>query len=144
MPGRAAVSALTGWLGDHESWLAWLVLLSAITLAASALLIPWIVVRIPPDYFRRGQPKPMWADRHPAIRIPLIVLKNLLGVALLVLGVLMLVLPGQGILTMIAGLALMDFPGRHRIVCWMVSRGPVLKSMNWIRRRAGREELVFG
>jgi hypothetical protein len=50
------------------------------------------------------------------------------------------VLPGQGILTMLAGIALIDFPGRHRVVQWMVAREPVMKALNWVRRRAKQPE----
>ena len=63
-----------------------------------------------------------------------------LGLGLI--GAAMLVLPGQGILTILAGVMLLDFPGRHRLVCWIVTRHAVLNSLNWVRRRAGRPELI--
>jgi hypothetical protein len=50
------------------------------------------------------------------------------------------VLPGQGILTILAGIALIDFPGRHRLVRWIVARETVMSALNWVRRRAKQPE----
>jgi hypothetical protein len=129
------------WLQSHKSWLAWLAVLSAVTLIASALLIPWLVARMPADYFARDRHHTPWEDKHPIVRILLLIAKNLFGLILVGLGILMLVLPGQGVLTIVAGIALIDFPGRHRAVHWLVSKPPVLKSLNWLRKRAHREPL---
>lgn len=131
------------WIRGHGSWLVGLAILSVVTLVGSALLIPWVVARVPADYFSRPHARALpWEDKHPLVRALLILGKNLLGLVLILAGILMLVLPGQGILTIIAGIALMDFPGRHALVHRLATRKPVLKSMNWIRKRAGREPLV--
>ena len=128
------------WLNAHKSWLAWLAVVSAVTLAASALLIPWLVARLPADYFSREEHPTPFGNAHPVLRIALIVLKNLFGLVLVALGVLMLILPGQGVLTIVAGIALIDFPGRHRVVQWIVARDPVMNALNWVRRRAKQPE----
>jgi hypothetical protein len=131
------------WVRSHQTILLWLAIVSVITLALSAILIPWIVVRIPRDYFTRGRHHALpWSDRHPIVRMLLIVGKNIVGLFFVVIGIAMLVLPGQGVLTILAGIALLDFPGRHRLVCWIVARRAVLGSLNWVRRRAGRPELI--
>jgi len=67
--------------------------------------------------------------------------KNILGLVLVAAGVVMLFLPGQGLLTIFLGIVLMNFPGKYRLERYIVSRGPVLRGVNWIRRRAGVEEL---
>jgi len=54
----------------------------------------------------------------------------------------MLVLPGQGLLTILAGLVLLHFPRKHELLRWIVSRPAVLASANWVRHRAGRPPLV--
>jgi hypothetical protein len=130
------------WIDGHKAWLAWLAVISAVTLAASALLIPWIVARLPADYFSRDEHPVLWGNAHPLMRIAMVVLKNLFGLILVVLGVLMLILPGQGILTIVAGIALIDFPGRHRLVQWIVAREPVMNGLNWLRRKANRPEFT--
>ena len=74
----------------------------------------------------------------PLIALLLGALKNLIGALLLVLGVIMLFVPGQGLLTMLIGLMLMNFPGKYRLERWLVRRSGVLNSLNWLRRRRGR------
>jgi hypothetical protein len=131
------------WIGNNRTLLLWLAVGSAFTLALSAILIPLMVVRIPRDYFLRDRAHHLpWSDRHPIVRSALIAGKNLVGLFLVAAGIAMLVLPGQGVLTILAGVMLLDFPGRHRLVCWIVSRQAVLNSLNWVRRRAGRPELI--
>lgn len=130
------------WINAHRSWFVGLAIVSAATLAASALLIPWFIARLPADYFARDEPPTPWATAHPLLRAALLVAKNIFGLVLVVLGVLMLVLPGQGVLTIVAGVALIDFPGRHRVVQWLASREPVMKALNWVRRRTKQAEFT--
>jgi hypothetical protein len=133
------------WVHAHEALMWWLAIGSAIAFVGTLLLVPWLVVRIPHDYFapRKASPGP-WAHRHPVIRGALVLGKNVLGVVFLLAGIAMLVLPGQGVLTILAGIMLLDFPGKRRLECWVVSRPAVLKSINWIRQRAGHQPLVVG
>jgi hypothetical protein len=130
------------WFQSHEQWMWWLVVISAFTFVVSLLAVPWLLVRIPPRYFMSTKHAHPWGDQHPIVHVVLLVMKNLLGVIFIVLGVLMLVLPGQGVLTILAGLVLLDFPGKHNVLLWTVSRPPVLASINWLRSRAKREPLV--
>jgi hypothetical protein len=69
--------------------------------------------------------------------------KNLMGYVLIAAGIAMLVLPGQGMVTMLLGIILVDLPGKYRLERWLVARGPVFRSINWLRRRAGRDPLVL-
>jgi hypothetical protein len=128
------------WAEAHKSWFVWLAVISAVTLAASVLVIPWLIAKLPADYFARNDHPAAWTNAHPLLRALLLALKNLFGLVLIVLGILMLVLPGQGVLTIVAGIALVDFPGRHRVVQWIVGRDPVINALNWVRRRANRPE----
>lgn len=132
------------WIWTNETLLWCLVASSVITFVGSLLLVPWLLVRIPTDYFshRRRHHTP-WADRQPLVRGALLVLKNGLGGLFFILGVAMLVLPGQGILTMLVGIVLMDFPGKYRFERWIISRPAVLRTINWLRRRAHREPLTL-
>ena len=58
-------------------------------------------------------------------------------------GIAMLVLPGQGILTMLLGFILVDLPGKYRFERWLVTRPLALRSINLLRRRAGHDPLVL-
>jgi hypothetical protein len=134
------LSSLFDWFKDHDEIVGWLIGASVLMLVVSVAAVGWVIVRVPADYFAREHPGGgQWAHRHPIIRVALIAGKNLLGLVLFVAGILMLVLPGQGVLTIVVGLLLLDIPGRHRLVMWIVRRPAVLHSLNWIRERAGRE-----
>jgi hypothetical protein len=50
----------------------------------------------------------------------------------------MLVTPGQGILTLLIGLMLMNFPGKYHVERWLVMRPGVMRGMNWLRARRGQ------
>ncbi len=121
-----------------ESWILWLGILSILALVASVVALPWLVTRIPEDYFchpRRAPPS--WEPAHPAVRMAFLVLKNLLGCVLLAGGFIMLFVPGQGLLTMAVGLLLIDYPGKFALERRVVAIEPIFKGLNWLRRRRG-------
>jgi hypothetical protein len=133
------------WLHNNRAVFWSFIGLSTFTLLASLFITPWLVVRIPADYFSPSAKHPqLFANRHSAVRTLLVIGKNVLGVIFVFMGVLMLVLPGQGVLTILAGLVLIDFPGRRRVLERLVSLHTVHRSLNWIRARAGKEPLVVG
>jgi hypothetical protein len=110
---------------------------------ASLVAVPWMLVRIPHDYFGPGRHhRTPFADHHPVVRGVLLVARDVLGVLLIAAGLAMLVLPGQGILTILAGLILLHFPRKHELMRWIVARPAVLTSANWVRHRAGRPPLI--
>jgi hypothetical protein len=130
------------WIGGHAIFLGWLSAASVVMFVGSLLAVPWAVVRIPADYFvRRQHYADRWLPRHPLLRIAAIALKNVCGVVLVLAGVAMLVLPGQGILTILVGLMCLDFPGKFALERWLVGRPPVIGAINWMRARADRPPL---
>ncbi|MBP7529138.1 MAG: hypothetical protein KA801_14515 [Syntrophorhabdaceae bacterium] len=135
---------MVGWIRGHEAIFAWLTAASIVVFVASLILVPFFIVRIPSDYFARGKGhRKLWADQHPVVRGVLMVAKNLLGCIFIVAGIFMLVLPGQGLLTILIGIMFLNFRGKYELERWIVSRRPVLRSINWIRRHAGRAPLVL-
>lgn len=138
------VKNIVRWIQSHEVILWWLVAVSVITFVSTLVAVPLLVVKIPSDYFAHGsRTGALWADRHVAVRWMLLLAKNLLGYILIAAGILMLVLPGQGILTIVAGIMLINFPGKYKFERWFVSRHHVLQSINWARQRAGKAPLVL-
>ena len=131
------------WVGAHGELLEWLIVLSGLMFVASIVAVPWMLVRIPFDYFGPGNHHTTpFADRHPVVRAGLLALRNVVGALLCMAGVAMLILPGQGVLTILAGLVLLHFPRKHELMRWIVSQRAVLASANWVRHRAGRPPLV--
>jgi hypothetical protein len=131
------------WIHQHRALLWWLGSASIAMFIATLVAVPWLVARIPADYFIHAKRPPgPWAGRHPALRLAVLAAKNALGVILLIAGLLMLILPGQGLLTIFVGFLMLDFPGKYRLERRLLSLPRPLAAVNWLRRRAGREPLV--
>lgn len=120
----------------------WLSVASLATFVVSGVALPWLMTMLPEDYFAETERavRPPW-PRHRALYWTWRLLKNLLGAVLLLAGLVMLFTPGQGILTILAGLWLTDLPGKRRWERHLVLRPKVLTSINWIRQKAGRPPL---
>lgn len=119
-------------LQEISSWLSNPVLLgglaafSIVAVLASIVLVPRYLAQLPRDFLSAEAP-----PRHPSL--VRYVARNALGVVLVVLGALMLVLPGQGLLTLLVGLLLLDFPGKQRLVRRVLGRPKVLALVNRLR-----------
>ena len=130
---------LSAWLEDNSTLLVWLTVLSIASLVLSALLLPVVVVRLPEDHFVKGHREPR--PKRGAWQWLRLVGRNLAGFVFVVAGVLMLVLPGQGLLTILIGLLLVDFPGKRGLERWFVRRRGVLKFLNRMREKRGKPPL---
>jgi hypothetical protein len=129
-------------INDHENLLLWLAIVSFLVLIASILLVPWIVTKIPSDYFTHPKrQKYLWDDQPKIIRYLFVFLKNILGAMLVLGGFTLLFLPGQGILSILIGLLIMDFPYKYKVEIWIIKHPVVLKSINRLRKRAKQRPL---
>ncbi len=127
---------------SHRVLLGWLGATSVVTFLATLVVVPWLVVRLPADYFTYTRRCPQARrSSHPVVRWALVILKNILGTVFIVTGILMLVLPGQGVLTIVIGITFLDFPGKYQLERRLVSFPPVLRSINWLRQKAKRDVL---
>lgn len=122
---------------SHETLLLWLTIASIIGLIISILFIPWIIIKLPPDYFvyEKRKTKKLFSH-HPLYRIIFLILKNIVGILLLISGVIMLFIPGQGVLTIIIGIILTDLPGKYKTERWIISRPRILNTVNKLRLKA--------
>ena len=135
MPDCLIALNLSDWLPGSM----WALSIGATTAVVSLWAARWYVLRLPSNYFAPGyRPTDRWRDRHPALRLGFKVLKNALGVVLLFAGLVMLVTPGQGILAVLIGLSLLDFPGKRQLERRLVARPGVIRFLNLVRRQAGR------
>jgi hypothetical protein len=132
------------WIHFNKTSLFWVGIGSMLTFIVALFGVPFLIVRIPTDYFatRRRHYK-LLANLHPILYVFVWVGKNILGIIFILAGIIMLVLPGQGILTIVAGILLLNFPGKFRLARWIVKRSPVRKTINWFRRRAGKKPLIL-
>jgi hypothetical protein len=110
---------------------------------ASVVVAAALVVRLPPAYFVDGPTPGGWRERSLIVRWAVRVLKNVLGAFLVVAGTLMLFTPGQGVLTIVLGLLLLDLPGKRALERKLVSQPRVHQALNRLRAWFGRPPLVL-
>lgn len=136
------IAAALDWAKAHPSLVWWIFIDSVALSFLTPLAVGWAIVQLPTDYFTRKKRRPLsvW-EEHPVLRPLYLVGKNLLGFILILAGIAMLVLPGQGLLTIVIGIILMNFPGKFRLERWLATRPPVWKSLNWLRKKAKRPPL---
>jgi hypothetical protein len=120
-------------------------LLFVVTFAASSALVSFVLVRLPATFFHPSHDRDILVDRHHMVRWSGIVIKNLIGFVLVVVGIIMSIpgVPGPGFLTILFGIALLDFPGKRRLEYKIVSRPRVYQAINALRRKFDRPPLVL-
>ena len=138
------IPQILNWIQAQATSYWWLIGISTFAFVATLIAVPVFVIQIPPDYFsRKTRPETAWEQQHSLVRTLVVVIKNILGVILVLMGIAMLILPGQGLLTIAVGLMVVDFPGKYRLERWLVSRKSVIAGMNLLRERVGKEHLDF-
>lgn len=120
-----------------------LAILSVVGFVATLVAIPWLLVRLPPDYFDVTVPRPFMRGRPSGVRIAAIIVKNVAGAVALLAGIAMLILPGQGILTILVGVSLMDFPKKRLLESKLIGQPLVLSGVNRLRARFGKPPFVI-
>lgn len=139
-----SLQALFDFISNNDRVLLLLGVMSFVSFIASLILIPFLVVRIPADYFSEQKRQVIpWAQHHLFLRWLLLILKNLLGMMFVLLGLAMLVLPGQGLITIFIGILLLNFPGKYRFERSLIQYPAINRGIDWLRTRAGREPLSF-
>ncbi len=123
------------WLMEHRGSVAWMTGLAVGALILGAIAAPILIVRLPDDFLE--QEKRSRSADHPVRRIA----RNILAWALIVGGLAMLALPGPGIIVLLIGVSLADFPGKRRLLKWIVSRGSMLGRINRLRAKYGKRPL---
>jgi hypothetical protein len=137
-------SALIDFVQAHRGLVLWMGTASLVLLVVTVAALPTVVANLPEDYFAR--PRRSVARRGRRYRFlwaVLAIVQNALGIAFIVAGLLMLVLPGQGILTILVGLAIANFPGKYALERALIRRAPVRKALDRLRARAGRPPLIL-
>ena len=122
-------------LSTYKIYLVWLGTLSFIIFIFSLLTIKWLVALIPSDYFIKKN-NSEFRSNYPIFWLVSIIIKNLVGYILIFGGILMLVLPGQGLFTIFVGLMLSNYPGKFYIERKFIAIPSVLRAINWLRKKS--------
>jgi len=128
------IDTLSSWLSQPLiTWGAGI--FSVVAVLASFVLVPRFLAKLPRGYLKQAE-----APHHGSVLRR--IFRNLLGALLVLLGLAMLLLPGQGLLTLLVGVLLVDFPGKHALVVRGLSRPKVLSVVNKLRARHGAPPLA--
>lgn len=125
-----------------QNVLSWLAGISFFTFLLSLLLIPFIVGLLAPDYFLKFRGRRRKWPLTPR-SLFLLILRNLLGGLLILAGIGMLFLPGQGLLTILLGILLLSFPGKYRLVNRLAGFRGVRRSLDWLRKKEGKSPFIW-
>jgi len=114
-----------------------------VTFSFNLAIVSIILVKIPPTYFKKSHSREFWKDRSPAVRFLGVILKNALGVLLVAIGIVLSLpgVPGQGFLTILLGIMLLDFPGRRNLELKILTRPQVFNTINKLRHKFGKPPL---
>ena len=120
------------WL--FENWLLILFYMIAVNVMAIIVSIV-IIISLPTDY--------LVTDFTPVSHAGIATLRNVIGGIFCVLGVLMLIMPGPGLLAIFCGLVILHSQKKQVLLLKLTSRSAVRRQMQHIRKRFSRPELIF-
>lgn len=119
------------------------VLIFLVSFFANLGIVSFILVKLPADHFSKNRKTKFWAGPKPAIHAAKVIGKNIGGVLLVALGIVLSLpgVPGQGLLTVLLGIMLLDFPSRHRLEQKLLSKPSIVNTINRLRERFGKPPL---
>lgn len=121
------------------------IVLFLISFFLSLGIVSFVLVKLPADYFSESNERKFLHNSSRWTRIIGLVGKNLLGVILVLIGILLSIpgVPGQGLLTILLGVMLLDFPGKRDLERKIVCRQKVRDAIDRLRQRFGKPPLVL-
>jgi len=133
------MTSILDWFRNYEVLIWWTGAASVLMFLGSLCTIPVILIKIPADYFASLETKSRIDVRDLSFfRILYLIFKNIVGIAFILAGLIMLLLPGQGILTIIVGMSLLNFPGKYRLVRNIIRNKTILNTINKLRSKAAK------
>ena len=126
-------------LANSLSWRGALIgaLIFLVTFLVSLAIVSFILVRMPADYFKTSRKTKFWSGPNPLLHATKIIAKNILGFVLVAVGIVLSIpgVPGQGLLTILLGIMLVDFPGKRTLERKLLNRPEIVKTINKLRKR---------
>ena len=136
------LDVILGWIQTHYELMSWLVVISILTFVVTLFAVPVLIIHIPDKYFLHKKRIPRNNPKDAiGFRLTCRIFKNILGFFFIVTGVIMLLLPGQGLLSILIGVMLMNFPGKYKVERAIIRQKKVLSAINWLRAKAHRPPL---
>lgn len=139
---------MTDWLNDFWASLTLGRVLLGVGVFLGSLLISFlaigvVMVKIPANYFSSHYKQDFLPNSSWAVRWGAVIAKNILGLFLIALGIVLSLpgVPGQGVLTILLGLIMIDIPGKRPLEARIIKRPTVLAAINNLRERYGKPQL---
>ena len=119
--------------------------LFVVSLAVSFASIAIVMVKVPPTYFSMSHDRAFMSDRHWFLRSGAVIAKNILGIFLIILGIILSLpgVPGQGVLTILLGLIMLDIPGKRPLEARLIQQPKVLAAVNGLRAKYNKPPLIM-
>jgi hypothetical protein len=114
-------------------------IVSFVLFLVSLIVVPIIIINLPADHFIQSRKKKKKITS--VYRAVFHFFKNLLGIFFLALGVILLILPGPGWLTILVGVALLDFPFKHKLEMKILSLPLLRKTIDRYRLKHNKAPL---
>ncbi len=116
-----------------------------LSLAISFAAIAIVLVKIPANYFSSHYVQDFLPGSPWIVRWGAVIAKNALGAFLVLLGLILSLpgVPGQGVLTILLGLIMLDIPGKRPLEARIIKRPTVLAAANSLRARYGKPPLIL-
>lgn len=114
-----------------------------VSFLANLGIVSLILVKLPADHFSKSRKTKFWSGPRPWLHAAKVIGKNIAGILLVALGVVLSLpgVPGQGLLTVLLGIMLLDFPGRDRLEQKLLSKPSIVNTINKLRGRFGKRPL---
>lgn len=135
-----SINSLIEIFNVYKNLILWFGSVSLFVFLFSLLSIKWLVALIPEDYFINKKDSTIKTNNRIGWYF-ILILKNLVGYSLILGGIVMLVLPGQGLFTIIIGLMLSNYPGKYSVEKKFIAIPTILKSINWLRKKSNKPPL---
>jgi hypothetical protein len=138
-PANISMHDFLSWLSGHTLFLSMLAIASVVMLTVTIVAAPWAVSRLPSNYLlhrlERHSNQSIWYNM-------ISITRAILGLLVVLLGLIMLITPGPGVVMLLLGISIAEFPGKNRLLVYLATRPNVLASLNWMRRRHGKAPFV--
>lgn len=136
------------WLVQYWQSLTWVkiiwgLIIFAVSIAVSYGLIIFGLIKLPADYFSSSYAKEIKTDTHFSMRWAALIIKNIVGFLLIIVGIIMIFTPGPGVPAILLGLIMMDIPGKRPLEARLIQRPAVLSAINDLRARYNKPPLVM-
>ncbi|MFT4725682.1 MAG: hypothetical protein ACI9UN_000177 [Granulosicoccus sp.] len=126
---------LLSWLSEYTFFFSAAAGASILLLVVSVAATPWFVASLPNDYL---QHKVLGSRPRGLFGILIMTFRNIVGLILVALGLILMVTPGPGLVVLLIGISLAEFSGKQHLLISIAIKPNVFKTLNWMRTRRGK------